>query len=179
MFRTGDRMLVDRRTTLGGALAALSLGALAAETARPGAADAAAAVRARELAFARTMAERRFAAFGDFVSREAVFLGGGHPLVGREAIAARWQRFYEGPTAPFSWQPDDVVALASGTLAHSTGPVAGPDGAVDSRFYTIWRLESDGQWRVAFDNGYRSCEAPHPTRFDGGGLELHAEPRRT
>jgi ketosteroid isomerase-like protein len=171
-------MLIDRRATLGGALAALSLGALAAESPpQPGAADAAAAVRARELAFARTMAERRFAAFADFVSGEAVFLGGGHPLVGREAIAAHWQRFYDGPSAPFSWRPDDVVALASGTLAHSTGPVAGADGEVNSRFYTIWRLEPDGQWRVVFDNGYRSCEAPHSTRLEGGGLRLRTAPQ--
>jgi ketosteroid isomerase-like protein len=157
--------MIQRRHTLGGALAALSLGALAVETPLKKT-DAVAAVRARELAFARTMAERDFNAFADFVSPEAVFLGGAHPLVGRAAIAAHWARFYQGGTAPFSWQPDEVVAHASGTLAHSTGPVTDAQGQGGSRFYTVWRLEGDGQWRAVFDNGYRVCAADPPVGFN-------------
>ena len=110
-----------------------------------------------EMAFARTMADRDHRAFLGFVSPEAVFLNGGKPLVGREAVASHWKRFYAGPAAPFSWQPDLVVVLASGTLAQSAGPVSNPAGKVVARFYSTWRLESDGRWRVVFDDGYDVC----------------------
>lgn len=118
------------------------------------------AVRARETAFAQTMAVRDHDAFGRFVSAEAVFLNGGDPLVGRAAIVRHWQRFYEGEKAPFSWKPDTVVVLGSGRLAQTGGPVADADGHVGSRFQSVWRLEDDGQWRVVFDSGYRLCECP-------------------
>jgi len=52
-----------------------------------------------------------------------------------------------------------VVVLASGTLAQSVGPVSNPGGKVVARFYSTWRLESDGRWRVVFDDGYDVCES--------------------
>jgi ketosteroid isomerase-like protein len=112
-----------------------------------------------ELAFARTMADRDHRAFLGFVSPEAVFLNGGKPLVGREAVGKHWARFYTGPATPFSWQPDLVVVLASGTLAQSVRPVSNPAGKVVGRFYSTWRLEGDGRWRVVFDDGYDVCES--------------------
>jgi ketosteroid isomerase-like protein len=133
----------------------------AAEAAPVSNAASADAVRARETAFARTMADRDLKAFASFVSEEAVFnANGAAPLVGREAIVNRWKAFYEGPKAPFSWKPDTVVVLASGHLAQTGGPVADENGEVNSRFSSIWRLEPDGQWRVVFDGGYRLCAKP-------------------
>jgi ketosteroid isomerase-like protein len=116
------------------------------------------AVTDAELAFARTMADRDHRAFLEFVSTEAVFLNGGKPLVGRDAVGRHWERFYSDPTAPFSWRPDLVVVLDSGTLAQSVGPVSNPAGRVVARFYSTWRLEDDGRWRVVFDDGYDVCE---------------------
>jgi ketosteroid isomerase-like protein len=116
-----------------------------------------AAVTEAETAFARTMADRDHRAFLGFVAAEAVFLNGGRPLVGREAVGKHWERFYAGPEAPFSWRPDLVVVLASGTLAQSVGPVASPAGKVVARFYSTWRLDDDGRWRVIFDDGYDVC----------------------
>ena len=109
-------------------------------------------VEATERAFARSMAERDHAAFARFLSEQAVFWS---PDVtrGKAAVAAAWKRFYEGPKAPFSWEPDDVQVLADGTLAHSTGPVRNPEGKVVSRFSSIWRQESPGVWRIVFDRG--------------------------
>ena len=121
-----------------------------------------------EMAFARTMADRDHRAFLGFVSPEAVFLNGGKPLVGREAVGEHWERFYAGPTAPFSWEAELVVVLASGTLAQSAGPVANPAGKVVGRFYSTWRLESDGRWRVVFDDGYDVCE-PRTAQRPGKG----------
>ncbi len=111
-------------------------------------------ITATEQQFADTMANRDLAAFLSFVADDAVFLNGGKPLAGKQAIADRWRPFFDGAAAPFSWQPDLVVVLASGALATSTGPVSNPAGQVVARFHSTWRLESDGRWRIVFDNGY-------------------------
>ena len=65
-----------------------------------------AAVKAREIAFAKTMADRDLAAFGSFVAEDAVFMGPA-PLHGRKAVVDGWKPFFEGP-APFSWAPERV-----------------------------------------------------------------------
>lgn len=110
--------------------------------------------------FAATMAHRDFEAFGRFISEDAVFMSGGHPLRGRAAVLAHWAKFFEGPDAPFSWEPDLVEVTASGDLGQSNGPVKGPDGVVFARFYSTWRLEKDGVWRIVFDNGYAVPRKP-------------------
>jgi ketosteroid isomerase-like protein len=105
-----------------------------------------------ELAFARTMADRDARAFAGFVSEEAVFFGD-RTLRGRAQVVAGWSRYFDGPEAPFSWRPETVEVLASGTLALSTGPVFDAAGKRIGTFNSIWSLESDGHWRVVFDKG--------------------------
>ena len=117
-------------------------------------------VQATERAFAKTMAERDHAAFERFLSEEAVFFSGNEPLRGKRRVAEAWARFYEGPDAPFSWEPDRVEVLASGTLALSTGPVRDAHGTIIARFNSIWRRESPGTWRIVFDRGSPVCKAP-------------------
>lgn len=119
-------------------------------------------VAATERAFAKTMADRDLTAFAGFVADEAVFLNGGSPLRGKDAVVAHWRRLFDGPNAPFSWSPDLVEVLASGTLAESIGPVADPSGAVVARFYSTWRREAPGVWRIVFDNGYDVCPPAAP-----------------
>jgi uncharacterized protein (TIGR02246 family) len=116
-------------------------------------------VAAAETAFAQTMADRDFAAFGRFIADDAVFLNGNDPLRGKAAILAFWQKFYAEPAAPFAWQPDTVQVLPTGDLAQTVGPVTGPDGKVFARFYSTWRREPDGRWLVVLDNGYSTCKA--------------------
>ena len=110
-------------------------------------------VRSAERAFAQTMADRDLEAFAAFVSEEAVFFGGPEPLRGREAVVEGWRPYFEGLAAPFSWEPEIVEVLESGTLAHSSGPVKDPEGNVVATFNSVWRLEADGNWRVVFDKG--------------------------
>jgi ketosteroid isomerase-like protein len=109
-------------------------------------------VFAAERAFARSMAERDFAAFGRHVAEDCVFFGA-TALRGREAVLAAWKPFFDGAQAPFSWEPDQVEVLASGDLALSTGLVKNPDGAVTARFNSIWQRQADGRWLVIFDKG--------------------------
>jgi len=110
-------------------------------------------VREAETAFAATMAKRDQIAFAGFVAEEAVFFSRRGPLRGRTAVLEGWQPFFEGPVAPFSWKPEIVEVLASGTLAHSSGSVWDAEGKQTGTFNSIWRRESDGRWRIVFDKG--------------------------
>ena len=115
-------------------------------------ADGAGQVRATELAFAKTMADRDFSAFQSHLSKDAVFFGDTSVAHGVDEVSAAWKPLFAKPSAPFSWAPDEVEVLKSGDLALSTGPVY-VDGKVVARFNSIWRREAPGTWRIVFDKG--------------------------
>lgn len=115
-------------------------------------------VEQTERAFAKTMADRDAARFATFVSEEAIFFSGEEPLRGKAAVTEHWARFFASPEAPFSWEPDRVEVLDSGTLALSTGPVRNARGKLVARFSSIWRRESPGVWRIVFDRGSPVCD---------------------
>jgi ketosteroid isomerase-like protein len=143
------------------ALVAVAMAAAAAPLpAAPSAPDLAtlaAEVRAAETAFAKSMADRDHSAFTAHLADEAVFFSG-KVLRGRAAVAEGWKRLYEGPKAPFSWEPEKVEVLDSGTLALSSGPVRDPDGKRVGTFNSIWRREAEGRWKIVFDNGCPPCD---------------------
>jgi ketosteroid isomerase-like protein len=114
-------------------------------------------VRKTEIAFAKTMADRDAAAFEKFLASDTIFLSNGQPTRGPKAVVERWKRFFEGPNAPFSWAPEFVEVLDSGTIALSTGPVRDPAGKRVGTFNSVWRRESDGQWKIVLDNGCPAC----------------------
>ena len=140
--------------------AALAGGCAAVRTTAPSHEALVAQVTAAEVAFAKSMVDRDHAAFLTHIADDAVFLNGGKPLRGKAAIGEHWKHFYTGATPPFTWKPDLVEVAASGGLAQSVGPVAAPGGKVVSRFYSTWRREPDGRWRVVFDDGYNLCDCP-------------------
>jgi len=152
--RRAEREAVPQ-LAIAGLVACLSGGMLLSAAApAPGQVDdEAERVKAREIAFARTMADRDLEAFLSFVSPEAVFFNEDGPLRGRDAIARAWAPYFSDPDAPFSWHPDLVEVLESGRLALSSGPVTGPSGEALGRFNSIWRKDADGEWRVVFDRG--------------------------
>lgn len=117
-------------------------------------------VREAERAFAGSMAKRDFAAFSALVADDAVFFGGRAPQRGKAAVLAAWKGFFDQPPAPFSWEPETVEVLSSGTLGLSSGPVRDPSGKQTAVFNSIWRREPDGRWRVVFDKGCQVCDCP-------------------
>ena len=127
-----------------------------ASAARPSNEELKRQVTATERAFAATMKARDLTAFASFLADEAIFFSGQTPLRGRDAIVAAWRTYYEGERAPFSWEPEQVEVVQSGTLAYSGGPVYDAAGKVVGRFNSIWRLEAPGRWKIVFDRG----EAP-------------------
>jgi ketosteroid isomerase-like protein len=152
---------MDRRTLIlscvAGALATTSLTRAAQKTLGGPQSQRVADV---ERAFAATMARRDAKEFESLIAEEAIFMGAADaPRVmrGRAAVVEGWKQFFEGPTPPFSWEPDIVEVLDSGSLALTSGPVRDPNGEVIGRFNSIWRLEPDGRWRVVFDRGAPVC----------------------
>ena len=102
--------------------------------------------------------DRDHAAFARFIADEALFFSGPTPLRGRQPVIDFWARFYAGPKAPFSWEPDEVEVLDGGTLALSSGPVRNPDGKLVARFTSVWRRTPAGRWEIVFDKGSEVCD---------------------
>jgi ketosteroid isomerase-like protein len=142
------------------ALVAVVVCGCAASPPAPRAPNARQEVAAAEEAFARTMADRDHQAFAMFIADDAIFFGGAEPLRGKQRVVDGWKVFFDGPDAPFSWEPLVVEVLDSGTLALSSGPVLNPSGETVAQFTSIWRLEPDGRWRVIFDKGCDVCSRP-------------------
>ena len=111
-----------------------------------------------ERAFASTMSGRDHDAFTSFLSDETIFFSGETPLRGKQQVTDAWKPYFQEPGAPFSWEPQTVVVLDSGTLALSTGPVRDPDGKQVATFNSVWRLDPDGTWQIIFDKGSSFCE---------------------
>lgn len=122
--------------------------------------EAAASLRATEVAFARTMADRDHQAFASFLAEETVFFGGRGEIRGKDAVVTAWAPLYEGPEAPFLWRPETATVLDSGTLGLTSGPIFAPDGTRIGTFNSVWRREPGGSWKVVFDRGCPECECP-------------------
>ena len=119
-------------------------------------------VRQTEIAFAKTLADRDPAAFASFLATETVFMPGDRATRGAKQVAERWKAFFEGAQAPFSWAPETVEVLDSGTLAMSSGPVRDPSGKRTGTFNSLWRREADGKWKIVLDNGCPACNCDTP-----------------
>ncbi len=139
---------------------ALLLAGCAAQVPPRDAVRSAEEVRAAEIAFATSMAQRKFDAFAALVAEDAVFINAGKPLRGKAEILAFWKRFFDKPDAPFAWNPEIVEVSGGGELGYTEGPVSVPGGAVVGRFYSTWKRGVDGRWLVIFDNGYDLCKCP-------------------
>jgi ketosteroid isomerase-like protein len=163
--RSHDGLLSLKPLRSGPILALLICAALLTACATPAPRDISKAEREvadTERAFAKTMADRDFAAFKSFLSDDTIFFSGPTPLRGKQRVADFWQRFYEKPEAPFSWQPEQVQVLESGELALSAGPVRDAEGKLFATFTSIWRREAPGQWRIIFDKGEKVCDCAKP-----------------
>jgi ketosteroid isomerase-like protein len=115
-------------------------------------------VRAAETAFAKSMADRNASAFASLVADETVFFGGKTVYHGKAEVVAGWKRFFDGPSAPFSWAPAEVEVLPSGTLGFTSGPVYDPKGQRIGTFNSVWQRQKDGAWKIIFDKGCPPCD---------------------
>ncbi|HLK47927.1 MAG TPA: DUF4440 domain-containing protein [Bryobacteraceae bacterium] len=115
-------------------------------------------VRQTEMSFAKSLADRNTAVFISFLSQETIFMSNNRALRGPREVMERWKSYFEGRQAPFSWEPEQVQVLDSGTLAMTSGPVRDPSGKRIGTFNSVWRREAKGQWKIVLDNGCPACD---------------------
>ena len=129
-------------------------------------ADPAADVRCAEIRFSLSAEARDAARFRSFIDPDARFTGN-EVLRGPDAVVAAWDPFFRPDGPRIKWRPQVVEVLAAGNLALTRGPYrlesTGPDGKQNVRwgtFNSVWRLGTDGEWRVVFDTGGPPIDAP-------------------
>ena len=124
-------------------------------------------VWARELSFARSVAEHDAAAFASHIHEAAAFAASKPaPMRGRDPIAAGWAKIVAGEGVRLHWYPTRVTIAGEGDIAWSSGPslyeqLDGPDGprVALGGCHSVWHRGGDGTWRVLFDDGIPSRPA--------------------
>jgi len=123
-------------------------------------------IRCREIGFSIAAQERDPARFATFIDADARFVGS-TVTRGIGAIVEAWGAYLapDGPT--IIWRPQFVEVLDDGRLALTRGPYrvrsVAEDGSITERwgtFNSVWRLNTDGQWRIVFDAGTPPGDPP-------------------
>ena len=122
-----------------------------------GRADLVDQVRATEIAFAKTLADRDVKTFRAMIAPDVIWLAD-VPLRGPDQVLTRWQKYFDAPQPPFSWSPEIVEVQDGGKLALSTGPVLNAAGKRVGTYTSIWRREPSGEWKIIFDRGCPACD---------------------
>ena len=138
-------------------------------------------VWARELGFARSVAEHDAAAFAGFVAEGAVFgAKRPNPRRGRDAVVAAWSGIIKGKELRLAWYPNMVAIGGEADIASSSGPALYEDLAPGAKqrfliggFQSIWHRDADGAWRVLFDDGIdpKPASAAEVAAFEAGRRE--------
>jgi ketosteroid isomerase-like protein len=117
------------------------------------AADRTEEVRATEVAFAKTFADRDETKFFSYLADDAQFLGQRKIMHGKQEVIAGWSEFFKPAVAPFRWVPERVVTNAAGDLGFSSGPVFDKAGVQTGTFTSTWLRQPNGSWKILFDGG--------------------------
>ena len=124
-------------------------------------------VWARELSFARSVAEHDAAAFAEHLHEQAAFgVSRPEPQRGRDAIAQGWSAIDAGEGVRLHWYPTRTAIGGEGDIAWSSGPSifetddpAAEHPVTIGGFHSVWHKGADGVWRVLFDDGIPSRPA--------------------
>jgi len=151
-------------------LLVLTIPAFAAEPSKLSAAVMSAAeceVWARELSFAKSVADHDAKAFAEHVDQNAAFsVDSPEPLRGRDEITRQWGGIIQGKTLLLSWYPTRTTIAGAPDVAFSAGPALFEDTRPDAKqryrlggFRSVWHRAQDGTWRVMFDGGQEPVAA--------------------
>ena len=129
-------------------------------------ADIADDVRCHEIGFSKAAEANDAGRFASFIDDDARFVGNS-VLRGPAAITEAWSVFLQEDGPDIKWRPQFVEVLEDGKLALTRGPfrvvAQDEDGNEVERwgtFNSVWRLQTDGSWKVVFDAGSPAIEAP-------------------
>ena len=78
---------------------------------------------------------------------------GEFPIIGKTSLAKHWGG-KSGPTT-LSWEPFKAEASISGDIGYTLGnwKYITKDTILNGNYYTIWKRQSDGSWKVVLDGG--------------------------
>ncbi|HZW66378.1 MAG TPA: hypothetical protein VFF23_11850 [Hanamia sp.] len=78
------------------------------------------------------------------------------PLIGKNNLAAILEK--SGDIKTLSWKPVGADVAASGDLGYTWGnwKYQAPDTAYYGNYFTAWKKQKDGSWKVALDGGNSS-----------------------
>ena len=78
---------------------------------------------------------------------------GEYPIVGKK----HYEEYYGDRTGPKSitWEPLYADVAESGELGYTWGnwKFAGKDTTIYGNYFTVWKKQKDGSWKVALDGG--------------------------
>ena len=148
------------KTVVFGPLITLSLAACAAPAAEDASAPDPSVLMEADRAFNRAVAGGGSAAWGAWFAEDgAIVQEGVGEIRGRTAVAEA-VAFLDVPGVSLSWEPVRADIARSEDLGWTTGSFVsvgpGPDGAEQRRtgtYVSIWRLQTDGSWKVVMDLG--------------------------
>ena len=128
-------------------------------------ADLARDVQCREIAFSQSVEQQNIAAFESLIDNDARFVGASVQR-GAAEVTQAWSVFFAADGPRIRWRPQIVEVLNDGTLALSRGPyeltVRDADGNLKTQwgtFNSVWRMQSDGSWKVVFDAGTAASDS--------------------
>lgn len=147
-----------------------------------------------ERAFARTSVEKGVRdSFFEFFAEDGVNFTP-HPTNTREAIR-KSQPPATRPTSTLNWEPAFADISQAGDLGYTTGPFWVTDQSPEKRptrhgfYFSIWKKQSDGQWKVVIDAGVptpapASTQPPgfqgaSPSQFKQKTAKVNLEAERT
>jgi ketosteroid isomerase-like protein len=123
-------------------------------------------VRCREIAFSQSAESRDPVRFASFIDKDARFVGT-TVTRGPEAVVTAWSAFFEAQGPAIRWRPQIVEVLSDGGLALSRGPYRvitqdeqGKQTEHWGTYNSVWRIQSNGDWRIVFDAGSPGSEPP-------------------
>ena len=123
---------------------------------------------AAERAFARTSVEKGIReSFLTFFAEDGINFQP-HPVKTREALLKRPAPQVR-PPIELNWQPAYADVSRAGDLGYTTGPYTLTDLSPDKRptqygtYFSIWKKQSDGAWKVVVDAGIQTPDGSRNT----------------
>jgi len=121
----------------------------------------ASALLAADQAFNDATAARGLDGFLSFLADDVSSLRPDRPiLIGKQALADAWSSLLTNPILSIHWKPLAGSISAGGDLGYTIGSYEitrkddqGKRIVGSGKYVTIWRRQSDGSWKVAFDSG--------------------------
>lgn len=119
-----------------------------------------------EAAFEQAVSGRKLDGWVEAFAPNGMMIQPDGPVVGHEGIRLSMAGAFADSTFSLSWTPDLIGVSDDGTLGYTTGRyerrrvVAGEDTVERGSYFTVWRRQPDGSWRVEADMGTEPSNQP-------------------